>query len=67
MAQTGYTLPVFSVAAAKAALLSLLSPATPLDSVTLELLPEVADIPIQQAATLDASSALAISATLAIT
>jgi cobalt-precorrin-5B (C1)-methyltransferase len=60
MAQSGYTLPVFSVAAAKAALLSLLSPATSLDSITLNLLPEAAEIPIQQAAVLDTSSALAI-------
>lgn len=64
MARQGYTLPVFAVAAAKAALLSLSNPlsicATELQTVTLDLLPETAEIPIQQVARLENSSALAI-------
>lgn len=62
MARTGYTLPVFAVAAAKAALLHVQSsqalglPQT----VLIDLLPETAEIPIQQIACLDATSALAI-------
>ncbi|MBW4517416.1 MAG: cobalt-precorrin-5B (C(1))-methyltransferase CbiD [Timaviella obliquedivisa GSE-PSE-MK23-08B] len=63
MARTGYTLPVFAVASAKAALLHLQSNATP-QTVTLDLLPESqpnsAEISIQQVARLDATSALAI-------
>jgi cobalt-precorrin-5B (C1)-methyltransferase len=59
MARTGYTLPVFAVAAAKAAILHLQNaPASA--SVTLDLLPESADIPIQQVARLTPDSALAI-------
>jgi cobalt-precorrin-5B (C1)-methyltransferase len=61
MAPTGYTLPVFAVAAAKAALLHLQS--TTLDgisSVTLDLLPGEATIPIQQVARLEMDSALAV-------
>jgi cobalt-precorrin-5B (C1)-methyltransferase len=52
------------VAAAKAALLHLqssqLQSPQPLQTVALDLLPETAEIPIQQIATLDATSALAI-------
>ena len=63
MARTGYTLPVFAVASAKAALLHLQSNATP-QTVTLDLLPESqpssAEISIQQVARLDATSALAV-------
>lgn len=61
MADSGYTLPVFAVAAAKAALLRLVSP-SPVDSerVTLDLLPDSAEIAIEQVAPLDATSALAI-------
>lgn len=60
MPQTGYTLPVFSVAAAKAALLHLLDPAESLKSVNLDLLPDRADIPIESIANLDDRTALAI-------
>ena len=60
MARTGYTLPVFAVAAAKAALLHLQDPTPPLAQVTLDLLPDTAEIPIQQVAVLDADSALAV-------
>lgn len=63
MARTGYTLPVFAVASAKAALLHLQSNATP-QTVILDLLPESqpnsAEIVIQQVARLDATSALAV-------
>ena len=59
MARTGYTLPVFAVAAAKAALLRLQA-FTDLTQVTLDLLPDSAEIPIQQVALLDTRSALAI-------
>lgn len=59
MARTGYTLPVFAVAAAKAALVQLQAATAPL-SADVELLPGTADIPIQQVAALDAASALAI-------
>jgi cobalt-precorrin-5B (C1)-methyltransferase len=58
MARSGYTLPVFAVAAAKAALLHLLARSS--KSVALDLLPETAEISIQQVALLDANSALAI-------
>jgi cobalt-precorrin-5B (C1)-methyltransferase len=59
MARTGYTLPVFAVAAAKAALQHLQNaPAS--TSVTLELLPESADIPIAQVARLTPQIALGI-------
>ncbi|NJL01598.1 MAG: cobalt-precorrin-5B (C(1))-methyltransferase [Spirulinaceae cyanobacterium SM2_1_0] len=59
MARTGYTLPVFAVAAAKAALLHLQGDETPL-TVRLDLLPDAADIPIEQVAGLNVTSALAI-------
>lgn len=63
MARTGYTLPVFAVASAKAALLHLQSNTTP-QTVTLDLLPESqpnsAEILIQQVARLDSISALAV-------
>lgn len=61
MARAGYTLPVFAVAAAKAALLHLqaVQMQSPL-TVPIDLLPETAEIPIQQVAALDAASALAI-------
>jgi cobalt-precorrin-5B (C1)-methyltransferase len=66
MARTGYTLPVFAVAAAKAALLCLQDRAS--STVTLDLLPESTDIPInsvasvaiEQVAHLQENSALAI-------
>lgn len=59
MARTGYTLPVFAVAAAKAALLHLQGNSLePLQ--TLDLLPGEATIPIQQVARLEVNSALAI-------
>jgi cobalt-precorrin-5B (C1)-methyltransferase len=59
MARSGYTLPVFAVASAKAALVYLLrgelrSP------IALNLLPEITEIPIQQIALLDQNTALAI-------
>lgn len=60
MARTGYTLPVFAVAAAKAALLDLQEKMNSERVVTLDLLPESAEIPIQQLASLDSTSALAI-------
>jgi cobalt-precorrin-5B (C1)-methyltransferase len=63
MARAGYTLPVFAVASAKAALLHLQNNTTP-QTVTLDLLPESqpnsAEILIQQVARLDATSALAV-------
>jgi cobalt-precorrin-5B (C1)-methyltransferase len=59
MARTGYTLPVFAVAAAQAALLHLLD-RLPRPAVVLDLLPDYATIPIQQVAKLDDQSALAI-------
>jgi cobalt-precorrin-5B (C1)-methyltransferase len=59
MARTGYTLPVFAVAAAKAALLCAQGQAVT-DTVTLELLPEEAEISIEQCVLLSAYSALAI-------
>jgi cobalt-precorrin-5B (C1)-methyltransferase len=59
MAQTGYTLPVFAVAAAKAALLHLQEQTSP-SHVQLDLLPDSAKIPIQQVARLDANRTLAI-------
>jgi cobalt-precorrin-5B (C1)-methyltransferase len=61
MARSGYTLPVFAVAAAKAALSHLqCDRPEPLQTVTLDLLPGEATIPIQQVARLDVNSALAI-------
>ncbi len=58
MARTGYTLPVFAVAAAKAALLCLQDRAS--STVTLDLLPESAEISIEQVAHLQPNTALAI-------
>jgi cobalt-precorrin-5B (C1)-methyltransferase len=61
MARSGYTLPVFAVAAAKAALMHLLSDAPPTEeNVRVELLPDTAEISIEQLARLDGDSALAI-------
>ena len=60
MARTGYTLPVFAVAAAKAALIHLQNSKDSLLSVALDLLPGNTDIPIYQVATLETTSALAI-------
>lgn len=61
MARTGYTLPVFAVAAAKAALLHLQrNDSKSLSAVSLDLLPEEATIPIQQVARLEHNSALAV-------
>jgi cobalt-precorrin-5B (C1)-methyltransferase len=59
MARTGYTLPVFAVAAAKAALLCV-EGKTIVETVFLELLPEQAEISIEQCALLSPQSALAI-------
>jgi cobalt-precorrin-5B (C1)-methyltransferase len=58
MARTGYTLPVFAVAAAKAALLHLQQ--QPSDRVDLDLLPGTASIAIEQVARLSSTTALAI-------
>jgi cobalt-precorrin-5B (C1)-methyltransferase len=61
MARTGYTLPVFAVAAAKAALLHLQAETSVSQpTVTLDLRPGEASIPIQQVARLGEDSALAI-------
>jgi cobalt-precorrin-5B (C1)-methyltransferase len=62
MVRTGYTLPVFAVAAAKAALLHLFKPPSQesIQQVVLDLLPDRAEIPIQQVARLDDQTALAI-------
>lgn len=61
MARTGYTLPTFAVAAAKAALLHLQSSSLePIATVTLDLIPGDAIIPIQQVARLQPESALAV-------
>jgi cobalt-precorrin-5B (C1)-methyltransferase len=60
MARTGYTLPVFAVAAAKAALMHLREKIDSQLSVEIDLLPEKAEIPISQVAALDAQSALAV-------
>lgn len=60
MARTGYTLPVFAVAAAKAALLHLQEKMNAERIVTIDLLPESAEISIEQVASLDSTSALAI-------
>jgi cobalt-precorrin-5B (C1)-methyltransferase len=59
MARTGYTLPVFAVAAAKAALLHLQN-TTDISNVTLDLLDDTATINIQQIAALETNTALAI-------
>ncbi len=59
MARSGYTLPVFAVAAAKAALLQLQSRQS-LPTVELHLLPGITTIDIEQVAILDDESALAI-------
>jgi cobalt-precorrin-5B (C1)-methyltransferase len=58
MARSGYTLPVFAVAAAKAALLHLLEQSP--EQVELDLLPGQAEIAIEQVARLDDQTALAI-------
>ena len=60
MARTGYTLPVFAVAAAKAALLHLQQDGLSSTTVILDLLPDRAEIPIQQVALLNSDQALAI-------
>ncbi len=59
MARTGYTLPVFAVAAAKAALVHLQNFPV-LSSVKLDLLPESAEISIEQVAYVDSATALAM-------
>jgi cobalt-precorrin-5B (C1)-methyltransferase len=59
MARTGYTLPVFAVASAKAALLHLQHGHSD-GIIALDLLPGFAEIPIQQVARLDEQNALAI-------
>jgi cobalt-precorrin-5B (C1)-methyltransferase len=61
MARVGYTLPVFAVAAAKAALIHLQGEGSaPPSTVSLDLLPGEAAIPLQQVARLGPGSALAI-------
>ena len=60
MARTGYTLPVFAVAAAKAALIHLQKMTQSPSSVTLDLLNENADILIEQVAIINSVTALAI-------
>ncbi len=60
MSRTGYTLPVFAVASAKAALLHLQEKLESSREVALDLLPGNANISIQQVARLDDTSALAI-------
>ncbi|BDA73176.1 cobalamin biosynthesis protein D [Calothrix sp. PCC 7716] len=60
MARTGYTLPVFAVAAAKAALLRLQNTTESISTVTLDLLDNTAIIEIQQVAALETHIALAI-------
>lgn len=60
MAQSGYTLPVFAVASAKAALLHLLNRHDRRTTIELDILPGSADIAIQQIAALDEMSALAV-------
>jgi cobalt-precorrin-5B (C1)-methyltransferase len=61
VARTGYTLPVFAVAAAKAALLHLQKEMqVERRLVSLDLLPEKVEIPIEQLAILASTSALAI-------
>lgn len=60
MPSTGYTLPVFAVASAKAALLHLQDKLESSREVALDLLGETASIAIQQVAKLDETSALAI-------
>jgi cobalt-precorrin-5B (C1)-methyltransferase len=59
MARTGYTLPVFAVAAAKAALVHLQTQNFP-KVIDLDLLPNTIEIPIAQVAAFDRHSALAI-------
>jgi len=56
---SGYTLPVFAVGAAKAALLHLRGGAQT-DAVALDLLPGEAEIPVEQVARLDEHTALAV-------
>jgi len=60
MARTGYTLPVFATAAAKAALMYLCQRLDSLPSVDIDLLPDTAEIPVSGVATLDTQSALAM-------
>ena len=60
MSVSGYTLPVFAVAAAKAALINLGNITEKLSSVALDLLDENVEIPIEQVAVLDVNTALAI-------
>lgn len=60
MARKGYTLPVFAVGAAKAALLRLQNATDVILSVELDLLGESAEILVDQVAALESTSALAI-------
>ncbi len=60
MARSGYTLPVFAAAAAKAALMHRLGLVLSPTTVLLDLLPEQAEIAVEQVACLDAGSALAV-------
>ncbi|MBW4606659.1 MAG: cobalt-precorrin-5B (C(1))-methyltransferase CbiD [Hassallia sp. WJT32-NPBG1] len=60
MARKGYTLPVFAVAAAKAALVRLQNSTDVISSVTLDLLGDDAEILVDQVAALESTSALAI-------
>ncbi len=59
MARSGYTLPVFAVAAALAAL-SYIQKAESRSAVSLDLLSEMAEIPIQQVALIEPNTALAV-------
>jgi cobalt-precorrin-5B (C1)-methyltransferase len=60
MARAGYTLPVFAVAAAKAALYYLQTQDRAENLVYLDLLPDPTTIPLEQVARLDETTALAI-------
>jgi len=60
MARKGYTLPVFAVAAAKAALVYLQNGTDVISSVTLDLLGESAKILVEQVGSLESMSGLAI-------
>lgn len=59
MARAGYTLPVFAVAAAKAALVHLKNH-QPIDQVEINLLPDPVSIPVSQVALLTEDSSLAV-------
>lgn len=60
MARTGYTLPVFAVAAAKAALIHVMEKGDHPTAIAVDLISETAEIPIHQVARLESNSALGI-------